>query len=181
MNVRHADAQTLAAALQASRRDTLATFAACTAALAQASVPQRDTLNPPLWELGHIGWFQEFWIARNPQRALGSAADPDAPRGPGVRANADALYDSARVPHATRWALPLPDAADTQDDLARQLEATLGLLKGDEALYFFRLALLHEDMHHEAALYMAQVLGLRIDDGDRRWRATPSSGTCRLR
>ena len=177
MNVRHADAQTLAAALQAGRRDTLATFAACTAALAQASVPQRDTLNPPLWELGHIGWFQEFWIARNPQRALGSAADPDAPRGPGVRANADALYDSARVPHATRWALPLPDAADTQDDLARQLEATLGLLKGDEALYFFRLALLHEDMHHEAALYMAQVLGLRIDDEDRRWRATPSSGT----
>jgi len=104
MNVRHADATALAAALQASRRDTLATFAACAAALESTAVPQRDSLNPPLWELGHIGWFQEFWIARNPQRALGRRADPDAPREPGVRANADALYDSSRVPHATRWA-----------------------------------------------------------------------------
>ena len=175
MNVRQADAEALATALQASRRDTLATFAACVAALADAAVPQRDTLNPPLWELGHIGWFQEFWLARNPQRALGLAADPAAPRGPGVRANADALYDSSHVPHATRWALPLPDVAATLDDLARQLEATLGLLKGDERPYFFRLALLHEDMHHEAALYMAQTLGLSIEDP--RWQAAPLSGS----
>ncbi|CAN5137182.1 ergothioneine biosynthesis protein EgtB [soil metagenome] len=180
MNIRHADAAALAAALQASRRDTLATFAACASALARnsAAVPQREGLNPPLWELGHIGWFQEFWLVRNPQRALGPAADPEAPRGPGVRSNADALYDSSRVAHATRWALPLPDVAATQDDLARQLDASLGLLEGGELPYFFRLALLHEDMHHEAALYMAQALGLAIDE-DPRWQAVPLRGSRR--
>ena len=31
-----------------------------------------------------------------------------------------------------------------------------------------RLALLHEDMHHEAALYMARALGLPVHDS--RWR-----------
>jgi gamma-glutamyl hercynylcysteine S-oxide synthase len=138
-------------------------------------VPHQSMLNPPLWELGHIGWFQEFWIARNPQRHLGAAADPQATRRAPLRANADQLYDSSHVPHDSRWALPLPDAAATRDDLAQQLAATLACLQGsatdDVGLYFFRLALLHEDMHHEAALYMAQSLGVAIDDA--RWQATP--------
>lgn len=169
---RGGDAAALAQALQDARRDTLATFAAHERALEGLVVPQREELNPPLWELGHIGWFQEFWLARNPQRGLGVAADPDAPRTAGVRAGADALYHSSLVPHASRWRLPLPDPQSTRSDLAAQLEGTLGLLEragpGDDELYFFRLALLHEDMHHEAALYMARALGVRI--GDPRWR-----------
>jgi gamma-glutamyl hercynylcysteine S-oxide synthase len=139
----------LAEALAASRADTLATFAAYEHTLPGLEVPLRPELNPPLWELGHIGWFQEYWIDRNPERARGDRADPDAPRRPPQRAGADALYNS------------------------RQLEASLALLRkagsGDEDLYFFRLALLHEDMHHEAALYMAQGLGIPIQDP--RWRA----------
>ena len=170
--VRQADATLLAAALQASRQDTLATFAACESALQGLAVPQRESLNPPLWELGHIGWFQEYWIARYPQRAAGVDADPAAARRKGVRARSDALYDSSQVAHATRWSLPLPDADATRADLASQLDATLTLLRdadGDDAsLYFFRLALLHEDMHHEAALYMARSLGLAIHDP--RWQ-----------
>ncbi|HSC00054.1 MAG TPA: selenoneine synthase SenA [Burkholderiaceae bacterium] len=172
---RSADAMALAAALEASRHDTLATFAVCESALESLTVPRRESLNPPLWELGHIGWFQEFWIARNPQRAAGVNADPAVPRAPGVRADGDALYDSSRVPHATRWDLPLPGADAARADLAGQLDTTLRLLRdagGDTAsLYFFRLALLHEDMHHEAALYMAQSLGLAIDDP--RWQLLP--------
>ena len=119
--VRCADAAALAAGLQASRHDTLATFAACERALAGLDVPERESLNPPLWELGHIGWFQEFWVARNPQRQAGAGADPAAPRGRSVRAMADALYDSSRVPHDSRWSLPLPDADATRADLASQL------------------------------------------------------------
>ena len=172
---RRGDAAALAAALQASRADTLATFEAYGRVLPQWQVPQRPEFNPPLWELGHIGWFQEFWLARNPERTRGVQADPDVPRGPSVRAGAEALYHSSRVAHATRWSLPLPDAAATQADLARQLQATLTLLQqgphDDDGLYFFRLALLHEDMHHEAALYMAQGLGIPIDDP--RWRPRP--------
>jgi ergothioneine biosynthesis protein EgtB len=178
--VRSADAATLAAALAASRRDTLATFAAFERALDGLAVPRRPELNPPLWELGHVGWFQEFWTSRFPERARGIHANPSAPRSEGVRSGADALYDSSRVPHDARWALALPDARATRSDLEAQLERTQRLLalagKDDEALYFFRLVLLHEDMHHEAALYMAQALGVAIDDA--RWRPAPLPEAC---
>ena len=173
LRARQGDATALAAALQASRRDTLLHVHRLQQALPGLQVPQQPTLNPPLWELGHIGWFQEFWLARNPQRQAGAAADPLVPRGPPLRAGADALYDSSAVPHASRWALPLPDAAATCADLAHQLDRTLALLQAadgsDDALYFFRLALVHEDMHHEAGLYMAQALGIAVDDV--RWQA----------
>lgn len=172
---RQGSPQVLADALRASRADTLATFAAYERALPGLRVPLRSELNPPLWELGHIGWFQEYWIDRNPERRRGPLADPDAPRGPSLRPGADGLYNSSRVPHDSRWKLALPDAAATRDDLARQLDRSLALLQhadaGDDALYFYRLALLHEDMHHEAALYMARGLGIRIDD--ERWNPRP--------
>lgn len=131
-------------------------------------MPYAEELNPPLWEQGHIAWFQEWWIARNPQRGLGVRCDPEAARGPSLLPQADACYDSSRVAHRTRWTLPLPDAAGTLDYLARTLEGTLALLDdlppdaGEDALYFFRLAVLHEKMHAEAAVYMAQALGLPV-------------------
>jgi ergothioneine biosynthesis protein EgtB len=177
---RHGGAAELAASLQASRDDTLAAFAVYEAALPPGLVvPMRAELNPPLWELGHIGWFQEFWLARFPARSQGNRADPEGPRHAPRRANADALYHSSQVPHDNRWSLPLPDAAATRADLQAQLQASLDLLQQvdeqgpgrDDALYGFRLALLHEDMHHEAALYMAQSLGIPI--ADPRWQPAP--------
>jgi len=184
---RQGDVRALAAALQDSRRDTLATFAAYEQALPDLQVPQAAHLNPPLWELGHVGWFQNHWLARQPpaQRWRGPRADPFAPRldrAPGHRAGDDALYDSSRVAHALRWGLPLPGAQATLDQLAEGLAGTLALLQAvddpgltdaaaTQALYFFRLALLHEDMHHEAALYMAQDLGVPMPDV--RWCAQP--------
>ena len=177
VDFRTADPRTLAAALQASRADTLATFAAVERF--GLAVPYRETINPPLWELGHLGWFQEYWVSRNPERARGAAADPDVPRTSAVRARADALYDSSRVAHATRWSLPLPDAAGTRDDLARQLDRTLASLRAIEAdhddtsLYFHRLVLAHEDMHHEAALYTARHLGLALDGAAAHGRWCP--------
>jgi len=170
--LRRGSRSALAQALAQSRQDTLAAFAAYEAALGSGlTVPLDPTLNPPRWELGHIGWFQEFWIARNPQRDRGVDADPDAPRPPSIREGGDALYNSSRVPHDTRWSLPLPSADATRADLAQQLEATLRLLdaagEDDAALYFHRLSLAHEDMHHEAALYMARKLD--IDWPDARW------------
>jgi gamma-glutamyl hercynylcysteine S-oxide synthase len=164
---RRADAGSLARALVATRKDTLAMFDEVRRRLRGLVVPYDPRLNPPLWELGHVGWFQEYWTSRNPDRRAGARADPDAPRLPGVRRDADALYDSSRVPHRERWSLRLPTAAESLDDLARQLDATLAALAradGDDAsLYFFRLVLFHEDMHHEAAIYMAQALGLPLD------------------
>lgn len=167
--IRHADAPLLARALADARTRTLGLFAAARAALDdRLDIRYAEELNPPLWELGHVGWFEEFWIARNPERLRGVAARLEAPRAAPLRHDADALYDSSRVAHARRWHLPLPDATRTIDDLARGRERTLALLRAsagdDDALYFFRLSLLHEDMHAEAALMIAQCLGLDVAD-----------------
>jgi ergothioneine biosynthesis protein EgtB len=162
--VRCGDRANLTRALQDARQRTLQLFAAYEAALgAGLRVPQTHELNLPLWELGHIAWFSDWWIARNPELRLGIAANPHVARTPARLANADALYNSSEVPHASRWSLDLPDAHAVRADLAANLQATLTLLasstEDDASLYFFRLALFHEDMHAEAAVYMAQTLG----------------------
>src|SRR3954464_1170417 len=87
-------------------------------------VPYRTTLNPPLWEWGHVAWFQEWWIARNRQRSLGTRCDPDHERLPSLMAASDKLYDSGRVEHKTRWDLPLPDEKGTRAWMAATLDST---------------------------------------------------------
>lgn len=161
------DRQVLAAALADSRAHTLALLDAYTAALGDILVvPDSAQLNPPRWEAGHIGWFQDYWIARNQQRELGIACDPDHARPAGRMPQADALYNSSLVAHATRWKLDLPDLAATRAYLAHGIAETLELLATtphtDAALYFFRLALFHEDMHGEAGIYMAQALDIPL-------------------
>jgi ergothioneine biosynthesis protein EgtB len=175
---RQLEAPALAAALRDSRAHTLATFAACEEALrvTPLQVPYSPELNPPLWELGHIGWFQEWWIGRYPERLRGAAADPEGKRTAPHRAGVDAWFDSGRVAHTDRWRLPLPPADALRDDLAFGLQQSLELLRagpphGDDALYFFRLCLFHEDMHHEAAVYMAQHLGVPLQG----WAARAAS------
>ncbi len=164
---RTADVQALAQHLRASRARTLALLEAYEAALGPLlPVPCTPQLNPPLWEVGHIAWFQEFWLMRNPQRRLGVQADPQAVRAPSLLPQADALYNSSVVAHASRWHLPLPDLQATWAYLQATLDQTLALLAveatNDAALYFYRLALFHEDMHGEAAIYMAQALGIAL-------------------
>ncbi len=166
---RTAGRDVLAWHLQDARARTLALFAAYRQQLGDdLRVPCTPELNPPLWELGHVGWFADWWIARNPERNRGVQADPFAQRAPARQQarsiDADALYDSSHVPHDSRWHLPLPPADDTLRDLQASLQHTLDLLSDapdtDDGLYFFRLALFHEDMHAEAAEYMTQTLGL---------------------
>ncbi len=159
----------LAQALRDARERTLALFSAYETALgAGVRVPLNAELNLPLWELGHIGWFADWWLARNPQRDLGVNAEPTVKRHAARQAargvDADALYNSSEVAHAARWGLDLPGASAVRADLAASLHETLALLadapEDDTGLYFFRLVLLHEDMHAEAAIYMAQTLGI---------------------
>jgi len=127
--------------------------------------PQRATVNPARWELGHIAWFQEYWCQRH-----GTAMRPGDPAHAGRTSRlrgADALFDSSNVPHDTRWSLPLPDWRGTNRYLDDTLDATLEALSGakDDARYFFELALLHEDMHGEALVMTLQSLGLPPPDG----------------
>ena len=165
--VRQAGAGPLALAMGAQRERTLGLFAALRAARGgRLDIPYSEAVNPPLWELGHVGWFEEFWIARNPERLRGTAARLEAPRAAPLQPGADGLYDSSHVPHARRWHLDLPDAARTLHLLAQGRERSLALLRAgnqsDDALYFFRLALMHEAMHHEADTMIAQALALDV-------------------
>jgi gamma-glutamyl hercynylcysteine S-oxide synthase len=163
--MRCADKELLSLALMDSRNHTLRWIAAYERALGPTlKVPLSAEVNPPLWELGHIGWFQEYWIARNVQRARGAACDPTHPRLASILPQADRWYDSSNVAHDSRWSLDLPDLQETKQYLVQTLETTLDLLHGtpddDAQLYLFRLALFHEDMHVEAFSYMSQTLGL---------------------
>lgn len=130
----------------------------------EESVPQPAQTDPPRWMLGHVGWFQERWIARNVQRARGTACDPTQPRLASIEAQADAWFDVAQAGAGDRWRLELPATQDLKHYLADTLETTLELLESadesDAALYFYRLALFHEDMHCEAAARAAQTLGI---------------------
>jgi EgtB-related family protein len=164
----------LAQALQSTRERTLGLIQAWHSALPDLSVTPLPGMNPPLWEWGHIAWFQEWWTVRNPQRHWGTRS---ASRGEGFAASwlaqADALYNSSEVAHDSRWVLPLPDLAGTQAYLAQVLKRSLAHLQvlqdtpalvNDQSLYFWRLVLLHEDMHNEASVYMAQALGLALPE-----------------
>jgi len=128
--------------------------------------PRLDIVNPVLWEIGHVGWFHEYWTLRH---AHGRA--PLIERG-------DRLWDSSTVAHATRWQLDLPDRAGTfaylADVLARQ-EDSLGGAPDEAARYFYELAIRHEDMHVEALTYSRQTLSYASPDGLGE-RRRPASG-----
>src|SRR5438552_17132778 len=101
--------------LHAALRDARARTLALVADLSneQLRVPYSANVNPFLWELGHIAWFQEKWVLRHLR-----GEQPILP-------DADALYDSARVPHETRWNLALPSRAATLEYLQAVLDRVL--------------------------------------------------------
>ena len=131
-------------------------------------------LDPPLWMLGHLGWFQEYWIARNLQCHRGERADPTATRLSSIDPAADGCYHPGHVPPEMRWATHTPDLEATRQYLVHTLDHTLDLLDragpGDDALYFFRVALFHEDRQTECFLALSNALGLPAP-----WTVTLSS------
>jgi iron(II)-dependent oxidoreductase len=113
--------------------------------------PQLDIVNPPLWEIGHVAWFQELWVLRNLYK-----------QGPLLEAG-DALYNSAEIAHDTRWDLRLPSRPKTlnymQETLGRVIDRLSARTPSEEEVYFHLLATFHEDMHAEAITYTRQTLG----------------------
>jgi iron(II)-dependent oxidoreductase len=120
--------------------------------------PMLSIVNPLRWEVGHVGWFQEHWLLNHFSGA------------PPIRADGDALYDSMKVPHDSRWDLPLPTRAETLAYIQRVLDRVIDehdsgrLLNrpaadGFDGRYFLRLALFHECMHAEAFTYTRQTHG----------------------
>ena len=163
-DARRLSGSALAAALRDSRARTRARLDDLSDA--QWQVPQQAGVNPPAWELTHLAWFAEFWILRGPHR-VGADGFVHAAQPPRI-AGPDELFDSARLPHAARWTTPMPSRDEVWRRLDAQLEACLAALPAgdeDEALYFHRLALFHEDMHGEAFVWLRAALGYPAPPG----------------
>ncbi|GAB4480885.1 MAG: ergothioneine biosynthesis protein EgtB [Burkholderiaceae bacterium] len=153
-SARRLDKVQLRAALRSARQYTRALVDDLTDAQWR-DIAYQPIVNPFLWEVGHVGWFMEHWCVR--------WRGAEAPRAPSLLADVDRWYDSGKVAHPTRWTLDLPSREATLEYLQATLHAALDALEraedSDAGLYFFRLALFHEDMHGEAFAYMRNTLG----------------------
>ncbi len=133
---------------------------------ADLSVSTMGEVPPPLWLLGHVGWFQEFWVGRNTQRHLGLQCPQQPTLLASIEPQADRCFDPRLSHRAERWAQTYPDLGAIKSYLLETLETTLELLEKaeptDQGLYFFRLALAREDQQSEQFFVTAQSLGLKL-------------------
>ncbi len=161
--------QLAGAALAEALRDARATTLARTLDRSDADwrVPQWPGVNPVAWELGHLAWFAEFWILRGPH-VLGADGFVNASRAPTI-AGLDTIFDSARLAHGERWRVALPTRPELVARLAHERDACIAAIPGagasDDALYFHRLALFHEDMHGEAFAWLRATLSWPAPEG----------------
>ena len=142
-------ANDLVDALRDARRVELALFEDLTEP--QLLGTRAHFVEPPIWELGHVGWFQEYWLLRH--------LDGAAPLLPG----SDAVYDSFNVSYKRRWDHPYPTRAATLDYLGEVLRRSVDRLGGRmptrDDVYFSTLVAQHEDMHSENLMLIRQTLG----------------------
>jgi len=133
--------------------------------------PRLAIVNPMLWEIGHIAWFQENFILR---MVDGQTS---------IRDDADLLYESMKVAHDTRWDLPLPDLAETRNYMEVTRDAVINRLGDGEMAsvqdsYFTQLVVFHQDMHNEAFTYTRQTHGFPAPDiGDKIGLEKPDAGS----
>jgi iron(II)-dependent oxidoreductase len=118
---------------------------------AQMLGTQAHFLEPPIWEMGHVGWFQEYWIARHLDGATS------------LRPGSDGIYDSFNVSYTRRWDHRYPSRRQTLDYIGEVLRRSVERLEShapdaDDA-YFYTLAAQHEDMHAENLTLILQTLG----------------------
>lgn len=117
----------------------------------QLGVPRLAIVNPPLWEVGHVAWFQETFVLR---RALGE---------PPILDGGDAIFDSGAIPHDTRWSLALPPRDAIRGYVGEVAARIAERLHRPEATaqlrYIARYTVHHHDMHTEALTYTRQTLG----------------------
>jgi ergothioneine biosynthesis protein EgtB len=150
----------LAGALQDARDCTLTLFECLAVAGidSASSIPVSPEFMPPLWLLGHIAWFAEWYVLRE----AASSAPAAAQRG-SLLTEGDDWFDANTVPHRARWKLDLPGSGALKTYCHEVLDRVLdklGRASNDAAsLYPYRLALAHEDMCGENLACMLQLLG----------------------
>jgi iron(II)-dependent oxidoreductase len=101
--------------------------------------------------MGHVGWFQEYWLLRH----LDGART--------ILPGSDAIYDSFNVSYRLRWDHPYPSRRETLEYISEVLKRSMGRIEGreptDQERYFYTLAALHEDMHSENLALILMTLG----------------------
>ena len=118
---------------------------------AQLLGQQAHHIEPPIWEMGHVAWFQEYWILRHLD-----GLDP-------LMLSADSIYDAFNVSYKLRWTHAFPSRENTlryaQDVLQRCTRRLEDRPSAPVDEYFYRLAAFHEGMHSENLLVVRQTLG----------------------
>ncbi|MDZ4355418.1 MAG: DinB family protein, partial [Variovorax sp.] len=166
--MRRAGRDLLSLALIDARNHTLHLLSLFEEALGESMrVPQQPGVRPPVWLAGHIGWFAEWWIGRNTQRAFGIDCPVRPTRLAAIDPDADDWWNPAQGAAERSWSPDLPGLGQTKAYLLETLESTLELLENaaetDAGLYFYRLALFHEDLRGEQLVVLAQTLGLPLN------------------
>jgi iron(II)-dependent oxidoreductase len=123
-------------------------------------------LSPLIWDLGHMGNFEELWLVRR----IGG-------REP-LRGDLGELYDAIEQPRKIRGELPILKADEVRPYMegvrARTLEVLdeIDLDSGDRLLaggFIYEMLLAHEHQHNETMLQLIQMVEdyepVALDDG----------------
>ena len=112
-------------------------------------------LSPMVWDLGHIGHFEELWLSQN-LAAL-----------PPLEAEFAGMFDAVLNPRPTRKDLPLPVARALWGYLSRvrtrslEIMRDLDLGRAEPILaggFVYEMVAEHEEQHQETILQLLQVL-----------------------
>ncbi len=156
---RNATSEELSKALQDARDYTLQLFECfCAEGLdVPGKVPVSSNVSPPLWMLGHIAWFAEWYILREAESSA-----PTAAKRTSLLTKGDDWFDPNTLPHRGRWTLDLPRTGALKtychEVLDRALDKLTRVPDDEAALYPYRLALAYEDMCGEVMLNQMQAL-----------------------
>jgi len=113
-------------------------------------------LSPMVWDLGHIGNFEEMWLLERP---FGVAW---------LRPEYERMFDAVENPRPTREALPLPNRGELFSYLATVREKVVTHLHDPGALareprllrdgFVYELVAEHEEQHQETLLQAMQAM-----------------------
>lgn len=162
LSFRTATANELARALQDARERSLHLFEGFQAAGVEQPAPSMlggDT-SSPLWELGHVAWFAEWYVLREAR-----SSDPAAAQRPSLLSRGDDWFDpNTASQRGTQRDLPGAGALKMycHEVLDRVLDKLTRAGSDDAALYPYRLALAYEDMWGERWMQACQLLGLAL-------------------
>ncbi|HVL76946.1 MAG TPA: selenoneine synthase SenA [Noviherbaspirillum sp.] len=152
----------LARALRDARERTLLLFEGFVQAGYQN--PARSSLaaeaSSPLWELGHIAWFAEWYVLRGAQ-----SSEPAAAQRASMLSRGDDWFDPNTLPRqGAPLDLPSVGALKTycREVQDRVIDRLSRAGKEDKDLYPYRLALAYEDMWGERWMQAYQLLDLAL-------------------